>query len=200
MKNISVSTFINILFGLVLSLLITALFFFISWDKERQKSEELSRYRLISTSLLLATQINPTQEELEKFYKSYHVKPIENNVSYMFLSKGKIIFEGVSIYGKMQIFIIGDTHYIYLQRYGFQLMLKDTKSKNIRFNVTIFIAILVSILFIFLYIAITRKLSPLKKLNKQILEFAKGNMDIKISYRSNDEIGQIAKSFDNAIY
>jgi two-component system OmpR family sensor kinase len=44
------------------------------------------------------------------------------------------------------------------------------------------------------------KLSPLKKLNKQILEFAKGNMEIKITYRSNDEIGQIAQSFDNAIY
>ena len=201
MKNISVSTFINILFGLVLSLLITALMLFISWDKERQKSDELSRYRLISNALLSTAQLNPTQEELEKFYKNSHIKPVAINANRMLiLSKGKVIFEGESIYGKMQIFAIGDTHYIYLQRYGFQLMLKDTKSKNIRLNVTIFIVILVSILFIFLYIAITRKLSPLKKLNKQILKFAKGNMDIKISYRSNDEIGQIAKNFDNAIY
>ena len=201
MKNISVNTFINILFGLVLSLLITALFFFISWDKERQKSDELSRYRLISNALLSTAQLNPTEEELEKFYKNSHVKPVAINANRMLiLSKGKVIFKGESIYGRMQIFAIGDTHYIYLQRYGFQLMLKDTKSKNMRFNLTILIAILVSSLFIFLYIAITRKLSPLKKLNKQILEFAKGNMDIKITYRSNDEIGQIAKSFDNAIY
>jgi len=201
MKNISVSTFINILFGLVLSLLITALFFFISWDKERQRSDELSRYRLISNALLSTAQLNPTQEELAKFYRNSHVKPVAINANRMLiLSKGKVIFEGESIYGRMQIFAIGDSRYIYLQRYGFRLMLKDIKSRTIRFNLTIFIAILIGILFIFLYIAIMSKLSPLKKLNKQILEFAKGNMEIKITYRSNDEIGQIAQSFDNAIY
>jgi len=201
MKNISVITFINILFGLVLSLLITALFLFISWDKERQKSDEIARYKLISNALLSTAQLNPTQEELEKFYKNSHVKPVEINANRMLiLSKGKKIFEGESIYGNIQIFAIGESRYIYLQRYGFNLMLKDTKSRTIRFNLTIFIAMLIGILFLFLYIAIIRKLSPLKKLNKQILEFAKGNMDIKITYRSNDEIGQIAQSFDNAIY
>jgi len=201
MKNISVITFINILFGLVLSLLITTLFLFISWDKERQKSDELSRYRLISNALLSTAQLNPTQEELEKFYKNSHVKPVAINANRMLiLSKGKVIFEGESIYGRMQIFAIGKSRYIYLQRYGFNLMLKDTKSRTLRFNLTIFIAMLIGILFLFLYIAIIRKLSPLKKLNSQISEFAKGNMNIKITYRSNDEIGQIAQSFDNAIY
>ncbi len=48
--------------------------------------------------------------------------------------------------------------------------------------------------------AILRKLSPLKKLNRQIQKFAKGDMDIKIRYKSRDEIGQIAQSFENAIY
>lgn len=201
MKNISVNTFINILFGLVLSLLITALFSFISWDKERQKRDELSRYRLISNALLSTAQLNPTQEDLEKFYKNSRIKPVAINANRMLiLSKGKVIFEGESIYGRMQIFAIGDIHYIYLQRYGFRLMLKDIKSTTLRFKLTILVAILIGILFVFLYIAITRKLSPLKKLNQQILEFAKGNMDIKIKYRSNDEIGQIAQSFDNAIY
>ncbi len=201
MRNISVSTFINILFGLVLSLLIATLFFFISWDKERQKSDELARYRLISNALLSTAQLNPTQEELEKFYKNSKVKPVAINANRMLiLSKGKVIFEGESIYGRMQIFAIGDTHYIYLQRYGFRLMLKDIKSTTFRFKLTILIATLIGILFLFLYIAITRKLSPLKKLNRQISEFAKGNMDIKITYRSNDEIGQIAQSFDNAIH
>jgi len=201
MKNISVITFINILFGLVLFLIISALFLFTSWDKERQRNDEIARYKLISNALLSTAQLNPTQEELEKFYKNSHVKPIAINANRMLiLSKGKKIFEGESIYGNIQIFAIGKSRYIYLQRYGFNLMLKDMKSRTLRFNLTIFIAMLIGILFLFLYIAIIRKLSPLKKLNSQILEFAKGNMDIKITYRSNDEIGQIAQSFDNAIY
>ncbi len=201
MRNISVNTFINILFALVLSLLITALFFFISWDKERQKRDEISRYQLISNALLSTAQLNPSKDEVEKFYKNSRVRPVAINANrLLILSRGKVIFEGESVYGRMQIFAIGDNHYIYLQRYGYNLMLKDIKSNNIRIKVTILVAILVGFLFIFLYIAITRKLSPLKKLNKQILEFAKGDMNIKITYKSNDEIGQIAQSFDNAIH
>jgi len=201
MRNVSVITFINILFALVLSLLVTALFFFISWDKERQKRDEISRYQLISNALLSTAQLNPTKDEIEKFYRNSKVKPVAINANrLLILSRGKVIFEGESVYGRMQIFAIGDNHYIYLQRYGYNLMLKDIKSNNIRIKVTILIAILVAFLFIFLYIAITRKISPLKKLNRQILKFAKGDMNIKITYKSNDEIGQIAQSFDNAIY
>jgi two-component system OmpR family sensor kinase len=201
MKNISVNTFINILFGLVLSLLITALFMFISWDKERQKNDEISRYQLISNALLSTAQLNPTLDELDKFYKNSLVKPVAIDANrLLILSKGKVIFEGESVYGRMQIFSVGDTRYIYLQRYGFNLMLKDIKSKNIRIKITVLIALLIGILFAFLYIAITRKLSPLKKLNQQISEFAQGNMNIKITNKSSDEIGQIAQSFDNAIH
>jgi len=201
MKSISVITFINILFGLVLTLLISTLILFISWDKDRQKRDEISRYKLISNALLSTAQLHPSQEELRNFYRNFHIRPVEINANRMLiLSKGKIIDEWTSIYGKMQIISVGDTHYIYIQRYGFRLMLKDVKSKRFRFNLTIFIAILISSLFLFLYIAIIRKLAPLKKLNKQISEFAKGNMDIKITYKSNDEIGQIAHSFSKAIH
>ncbi len=200
-RNISINTFLNVLFALVLSLLITALFFFISWDRERQKRDDISRYQLISNALLSTAQLNPSKEEVDRFYKNSKVKPVAINANrLLILSRGKVIFEGESVYGRMQIFEIGDNRYIYLQRYGFNLMLKDVKSKNIRIKVTILVAILIGILFIFLYIAIRRKLSPLKKINRKILRFARGDMNVKIKYKSDDEIGQIAQSFDNAIY
>jgi len=201
MRNISVSAFINTLFALVLSLLLTALFLFISWDKEKQKKDELNRYKLISNLLLSTAQLNPTEEEKEKFYKNFHVKPVALNESrLLILSKGTVVFEGESVYGKMQIFAIGENKYIYLKRYGYNLMLKDMQSESLRVQITILIAVLISILFIFLYVAIIQKLTPLKKLNKQIEEFANGNMNIKITQKSNDEIGKIAQSFDNAIH
>lgn len=201
MRNISVSAFINMLFALVLSMLITALFLFISWDKEKQKKDELNRYKLISNILLSTAQLNPTEEDKKKFYQNFHVKPVSLNESrLLILSKGKVIFEGESVYGRMQIFAIGENKYIYLKRYGYNLMLKDMQPKSLRVQITILIAILIATLFISLYIAIIRKLTPLKKLNRQIEEFANGNMNIKITQKSNDEIGKIAQSFDNAIY
>lgn len=201
MKDISVSAFINTLFALVLSLLVTALFLFISWDKENQKKDKLNRYKLISNILLSTAQLNPTEEDKKKFYQNFHVKPVSLNESrLLILSKSKVIFEGESVYGRMQILSIGENKYIYLQRYGYNLMLKDMQVKSLRIKITILIAILIAILFIFLYIAIIRKLAPLKKLNNKIEEFAKGNMNIKITQKSNDEIGKIAQSFDNAIH
>jgi two-component system OmpR family sensor kinase len=201
MKNISVSAFINTLFALVLSLLLTALFLFISWDKEKQKKDELNRYKLISNILLSTAQLNPTEEDKKKFYQNFHVKPVALNESrLLILSKGTVIFEGESVYGRMQIFAIGKNQYIYLKRYGYNLMLKDMQPQSLRVQITILIALLIAILFIFLYVAIIRKLTPLKKLNRQIEEFAKGNMNIKITQKSNDEIGKIAQSFDNAIH
>jgi len=201
MRNISVSAFINTLFALVLSLLLTALFLFISWDKEKQRKDELNRYKLISNLLLSTAQLNPTKEEKKKFYKNFHVKPVALNESrLLILSRGTVIFEGESVYGRMQIFAIGENQYIYLKRYGYNLMLKDMQPQSLRIQITILIALLIAILFIFLYVAIIRKLTPLKKLNRQIEEFANGNMNIKITQKSNDEIGKIAQSFDNAIH
>ena len=201
MRNISVTLFINLLFTLVLSLLITALVLFISWDKEHQKRDEISRYQLISNALLSTAQLNPTENELQRFCHNSQVRPVAINANrLLILSKGKVVFEGESIYGRMQIFAIGDNHYIYLQRYGTNLMLKDIKSKSKRLKITIFIATLIAILFLFLYIAIMRKLAPLKRLNQQILEFAKGNLNVEIAYKSNDEIGQIAQSFNDALH
>jgi two-component system OmpR family sensor kinase len=201
LRNISVTTFINILFALVLSLLLIALFQFISWDKERQRIDEITRYKLISNLLLSTAQLNPSKEEKEEFYKNFDVKPVSDNERRLLMSsKGEPIFSSESVYGRMQIFAIGKNKYIYLKRYGYNLMLKDTKSAKVRLQLTILIAVLIASLFVFLYIAIIRKMIPLKKLNQQIQEFANGNMNIKITQKSNDEIGKIAQSFDNAIH
>ena len=200
MKNISVSVFINILFSLVLTLILTALFLFIQVDKEQQKKEELNRHKLIANFLLSTAQLNANKEDLETFYKTFNLRPVSNNERRLLeLTKGKIIFESESIYGRLQIFTLEKNQYISLQRYGFTLMLQDKSKQDNRIQTIILATILITILFSFLYVGIYRKISPLKKLNKQIEEFANGNMNIKITQKSNDEIGKIAQSFDNAI-
>jgi two-component system OmpR family sensor kinase len=201
MKNISVNLFINILFTLVLSLLIGAFFAFVSLDKERQKNAQIARYKLISNALLSTASLNPSNEDMEKFYKNSRVRPVAIQANRkLIISKGDSIFEGESVYGRMQILTVGDSNYIYLQRYGTEMMLKDMDSKEVRIELTIFIASLIALLFLFFYIVTMRKLAPLKKLNREILEFANGNMDVKITHKSRDEIGQIGQSFDDAIH
>ena len=203
MRNISVSAFINTLFILVFTLVGTALFLFMSWDKTHQKTDQINRYKLISNLLLSTAKLKLDEEKKEKkFYQDFEMRPVSIDESKLLLlaKNAKIIFESESVYGTMQIFSIEKNKYMYLQRFGYSLMLQDKKSNKTRTTITLLVAILISTLFLSLYIAIMKKLSPLKKLHRQIEEFANGNMNVRINQRSNDEIGKIAKSFDDAIH
>lgn len=201
MRNISVSAFINTLFILVFILVAAALFLFISWDKERQDLDTLNRYKLISNLLLSTAKLKLTEEKEKEFYQEFKIRPVSSDESkLLLLNSSEIIFETDSVYGKMKVFKIGKNRYMHLERFGYSLMLQDKKSNKTRTTITIFVAVLISILFFSLYIAILKKLSPLKKLHRQIEEFSNGNMNVKINQRSNDEIGKIAKSFDDALH
>jgi two-component system OmpR family sensor kinase len=201
LRNISISAFINTLFILVITLLLVALFKFISWDKKIKIDEETTRYKLIANYLLSTANLSPSKEKEQRFYKEFHVQPVGRNENRLLsLTKGEIFFGGQSIYGHVEVVKKGDNKYIYLKRFGYNLVLKDMKPKGFRFEITILIATLIALLFLLLYIAIIRKITPLKKLNKQIEAFAQGDMNIKITQKSNDEIGKIAQSFDNALH
>jgi len=201
MRNISVSAFINTLFILVFILVSATLYLFISWDKENQRTENINRYKLISNLLLSTAKLKLTEEKEKKFYKEFKMRPVSfDERRLLLLSPSKVIFESESVYGKMKIFTIGKNKYMNLQRYGYSLMLQDKKSDKTRTTITLLIASLIALLFLLLYIGIMKKLSPLKKLHRQIEEFANGNMNIRINQRSTDEIGKIAKSFNDAIH
>jgi len=200
MKNLSVTTFIHILFTQAIIILLLTFFVFISWDKERRKLEEISHYKLIADAFLSNVQLNPTEEKLERFYENFSVKPIDvKSTQEKIKEDGKTIFEGKSIYGKVRVFEIDGEHVIYVQRLGYNLMLSDDRPPNYNFQIAISVGILLILSLLMLYLAILKKLYPLKRLHKEIEEFATGNMDVKITYQNDDEIGKIAKNFDDAI-
>ncbi len=203
MKNLSVTTFIHTLFSLAIIILIATFLLFLSWDRDRQKIEEFKRYQLISITFLSKLQQGPKKEVLEELYKDLQVKPISLGqreiLKEKIKNKGKTLFSGGSSVGQVRVFAIEEGRYIYVQRMGYNLMLVDNKEENYYFEYAIAIGVFLISLLLLLYLAVLKKLSPLKKLHKQIQKFAKGDMDTRITYIYDDEIGKIAKSFDDAI-
>ncbi len=200
MRNLSVTTFIHILFTLAIGILLVTFLFFLSWDKDRRKIEEINHYKLIADAFLSSVQLNPTEEKLKKFYKDFAVKPIPMKEAKEQISKqGITVFGGKSIYGRVRVFEIDGLHYIYVQRLGYNLMLEDARPKNYNFGIASVAGIFLITLLIILYLAILKKLYPLKRLHREIEQFAAGDMDVEISYKYDDEIGKIAKNFDDAI-
>ena len=203
MKNLSVTTFIHVLFSVAIAILIATFLLFLSWDKDRQKIQEFKRYQLISITFLSNLQQKQDQKSLEKLYENLRVIPVVPSEVPMLKKEiekqGNTIFSGGSAIGQVRVFGVEDKRYIYVQRMGHNLMLKDNKPKNYNFEYAVGIGTFLIALLLLLYLAVLKKLYPLKRLHKQIQRFAHGDMHAHITYEYDDEIGKIAKSFDDAI-
>lgn len=203
MKNISVTAFIHILFTVAIAILIATFLLFLNWNEDRRKIEEFKRYQLISLTFLSNLRLNPNEEELRNLYKELRVKPISSEeserVKQEVEARGKTIFSGGSAIGQVRVFEVFDTHYIYVQRMKHNLVFKDDQPNNYYFEIAVTLGTFLTILLMLLYLAVLKKLSPLKKLHREIQRFAQGDTSIRITYAYDDEIGKIAKSFNDAI-
>jgi two-component system OmpR family sensor kinase len=203
MKNLSVTTFIHILFSVAITILIVTVMLFVSWDKDRQKIELYKRYQLIAITFLSNLQLNSNKESLEKLYTELKVRAIEDEklkqLRKEIFKYGKTVFTGGSSLGQVRVFRIKGKDYIYVQRMEHNLMLVDNRRDNYYFEIAIGSGAVLILLLLLLYLAVLKKLYPLKTLHKEIQKFAKGDMQTRITYLYDDEIGKIAKSFDDAI-
>jgi len=199
-KNISISTFVNIIFFFAFMGIFLTFTTFVIYDKQRHELNIQNRYELIAENFLVLFQDNPTAARLSELYKKFNVKPIDNRDRKLEIIKyAKELIINQTYLGTYRVYKYNDVYYIYVQQYGYNVMLKDTTLHN--YNMIFIVAgFIVSLLvFLILYKILNRKLIPLKTLNRQIIEFSNGNKSIKLNYKSTDEIGTIAKNFNEAI-
>ena len=203
MRNLSVTTFIHILFSIAIIILVTTFVLFLSWDKDRQKIEEFKHYQLISVTFLSNLQRHADKETLQDLYKELQLKPLSDEGASILKQRiensGETIFTGGSALGKVRVFDIKGKRYIYIQRMEYNLMLEDAREEKYYFEIAMALGVFLTILLLLLYVAVLRKLYPLRTLHKEIQRFAKGDLNTKVTYKYDDEIGKIAQSFDNAI-
>ncbi|MDX4025320.1 ArsS family sensor histidine kinase [Aliarcobacter skirrowii] len=199
-RNISISTFVNIIFAFAFFGIFITFAIFIRYDKQRHDLNLQNRYELIAENFLILFQDHPTASKLDELYKKLNVKPINsverkleiiNNAQELTINK--------NYSGTYRVYKFDNMYYIYVQQYGYNVMIRDSKQYN--YNVAFIVAglILSIAIFLLLYEIINRKLRPLKELNRKIIEFSNGNKDIKLEYKSRDEVGTIAKNFNEAI-
>ena len=199
-KNISISTFVNIIFTLAFISIFITFAMFINYDKQKHELSLQNRYELIAENFLSSFQNQPTIESLIALYKKFQVMPVEDRDKKLEIIKNAQELTITQNYlGTYRVYKYNDTYYIYVQQYGFNLMLKDSANHNYSMAFIIVGFAISLFTFLFLYEILKRKLIPLNTLNKQIIEFSAGKKDIKLNYTSNDEIGTIARNFNEAI-
>ncbi len=203
MRNLSVTTFIHILFSVAIAILIATFLLFLSWDKDRHKIEEYKRYQLVSITFLSNLEHQSNKEDIKKLYKDLRVKAVPEDrileVKKAIETHGETVFTGGSSLGQVRVFKIFGKHYIYVQRMEHNLLLVDARPENYNFEIAVALGVFLIGILLLLYLAVLKKLYPLRTLHTQIQKFAHGDMQTRISYKYDDEIGKIAQSFDDAI-
>mgnify|MGYP003586487509 FL=1 len=199
-KNISISTFVNIVFTLAFISIFITFAMFISYDKQKHEISLQNRYELIAENFLSTFQNQPTFDTLLALYKKFQVAPIDDRDQKLEIIKNAQELTITQNYlGTYRVYRYDDIYYIYVQQYGYNVMLKDSANHNYSMAFIVVGFAMSLFTFLFLYEILKRKLLPLKILNKQIIEFSNGNKDIKLKYTSDDEIGTIARNFNEAI-
>ncbi len=200
MKNISIIAFINSIFIIAFIAILTTFWLFIAWEKERYIVLEKQRYTVMADSLLSGLQFSPTKKQLDELYKYFNVASVYKEEDKLdIVNNAKSLYVKESSFGRVRIFASKKAKYIYVQNYGYNLMLKDLKPKKYNQEIALFLLGLISAIMIFIYITLTGKLLPLRRLNREVKAFGEGNLDIKFKKYGNDEIGKIAKTFGYAI-
>lgn len=200
-KNISISTFINVIFTLgFISILITFTLF-INFDRQKHELNMQDKYELIAENFLSTFQNLPDSDVLIKLFRKFEVQPVvEREMKLNIINNAQELIITSNSQGMYRVYKFNEEFYIYVQQFGYNLMLKDVAKPDHNITYIIFGFTLSFIVLVFLFITVKKKLIPLKKLNNQIIEFSKGNRNIKIdSIYGEDEIGTIANSFQIAL-
>ncbi|MCG3720390.1 sensor histidine kinase, partial [Aliarcobacter butzleri] len=132
-KNISISTFVNIIFALAFLSIFVTFTIFVNYDKQKHELTLQNRYELIAENILITFQNNPTVEILLSLYKKFQVSPIEDKDEKLEIIKNAQELTITQNYlGTYRVYKYNDIYYIYVQQYGYNVMLKD--SANHRYN------------------------------------------------------------------
>lgn len=199
-RNISISAFINTIFILALIAISITFAVFIKLDKQRYNISMQKKYELVAESLLKSLDTNLTNNGIKIIVNQFKMNKLEDDdLKLKIINEAKPLVLRQSSFGIYRIFSLEDNLYTYVQKDGYNLMLFDKQSYShnlliISLAMTVSFGVLIS-----LYYILKRKLKPLRRLNRQIKKFSEGDLNVRIKSNSTDEIGTIAKTFDDAI-
>ncbi|WP_419766377.1 MAG: ArsS family sensor histidine kinase [Arcobacter sp.] len=159
-----------------------------------QRIETLIKDKYLKISNELFENIDNTNL-VNKIIAQYKLRPLEKLKD----KKKDILYYKSHTFGFISIFQedFEDEFILHIKYLDDEYILKTQDEENLnekfRLNLLIFLDICVLAL-IFIYIL--KLLSPLKKITKEIESFSKGDLATRVHIDSNDEIGLLAKTFN----
>ena len=143
---------------------------------------------------------NAPPSDIERYFSSYGLELVKDkNIIQNIITSGKIFFVQDTSIGEFISVEYNNSLFLNIKNNSFVVVFESLGTKNLNDPLWVGFLLTMAVL-ISLYLSIVRSFTPLKKLSKNIKKFAQGNLDVNLAAtHSEDEIGQVAQEFNNAI-
>jgi two-component system, OmpR family, sensor kinase len=218
MKNRSL--LFTLIFAALLSFItiVTLFVYFVKNDYQTQNTSKFSRYDIIRSIMLNGKQ-NMSNTEFDRYLRQFDMSIIFNIelkkeillssyllneerrklITQTFLASPKPFVTRKEIELDIVMLEHENEIYFYLRTPISDLLILDDTLKPYSYTTGAYPFIVIMLILLITFAFILFKLYPLRKISQGIIKFGEGDLDVRLDFKGNNELTEIAESFNKSV-
>ena len=201
MPRSSIFITITFIFGLALVSIFLAFLWLMGFDKQNYTRELNNKYSNVARTNLLYMGGIINKAQYDRQLSSIDMPEITaKNEKEEILKNAAVLEEISSDLGSSAILLYDKHHYLKIEHLDELKLLMDKEFQPYRYEVIKAVFAVVAVILLAAYIFVIYKIKPLRKLKRQIVKFANGELDgVQNVGNGKDEISEVSEAFYGAV-
>lgn len=201
MPRSSIFITITFIFGLALVSIFLAFLWLMGFDKQNYTRELNNKYSNVARTNLLYMGGIINKAQYDRQLSNIDMPEITaKNEKEEILKKAAVLEEISSDLGSSAILLYDKHHYLKIEHLDELKLLMDKEFQPYRYEVIKAVFLVVAVILLAAYIFVIYKIKPLRKLKRQIVKFANGELDgVQNVGNGKDEISEVSEAFYEAV-
>ena len=201
MPRSSIFITITFIFGLALVSIFLAFLWLMGFDKQNYTRELNNKYSNVARTNLLYMGGIINKAQYDRQLSNIDMPEITaKNEKEEILKNAAVLEEISSDLGSSAILLYDKHHYLKIEHLDELKLLMDKEFQPYRYEVIKAVFLVVAVILLAAYIFVIYKIKPLRKLKRQIVKFANGELDgVQNAGNGKDEISEVSEAFYEAV-
>ena len=201
MPRSSIFITITFIFGLALVSIFLAFLWLMGFDKQNYTRELNNKYSNVARTNLLYMGGIINKAQYDRQLSNIDMPEITaKNEKEELLKNAAVLEEISSDLGSSAILLYDKHHYLKIEHLDELKLLMDKEFQPYRYEVIKAVFLVVAVILLAAYIFVIYKIKPLRKLKRQIVKFANGELDgVQNVGNGKDEISEVSEAFYEAV-
>ena len=201
MPRSSIFITITFIFGLALVSIFLAFLWLMGFDKQNYTRELNNKYSNVARTNLLYMGGIINKAQYDRQLSNIDMPEITAKKEKEEILKNAAVLEEISSdLGSSAILLYDKHHYLKIEHLDELKLLMDKEFQPYRYEVIKAVFLVVAVILLAAYIFVIYKIKPLRKLKRQIVKFANGELDgVQNVGNGKDEISEVSEAFYEAV-